>query len=86
MMAGKLAKNDAISDAITAYRSSRIQVHSTILDVIILDVITDSMNQCFLAGKILCTGFACLDHRNFSNISQDSLTDIGRIKYALNQI
>ncbi|XP_075070610.1 uncharacterized protein LOC142159784 [Mixophyes fleayi] len=64
-MAGESAQDDVICDAITEYK---IQVHD-----VILDVITECIDQRFLASGSLYADCACLDPRNFSIIRDQGL-------------
>jgi hypothetical protein len=65
IMPGEFAQDEVISDPTTAYR---IQIHN-----VILDRITESMNSRFLAGKTLYADLACLDPKNFSDITIQGL-------------
>ncbi|CAL9702757.1 unnamed protein product [Knipowitschia caucasica] len=67
VMPGELAQDEAPSHAEAEYK---IKVHN-----VILDTVTESLHHRFAASALLCSDFACMDPKNFSEIRDKGLQE-----------
>ncbi|CAL9701334.1 unnamed protein product [Knipowitschia caucasica] len=66
-MPGELAQDEIPSHAEAEYK---IKVHN-----VILDTVTESLHHRFAASALLCSDFACMDPKNFSEIRDKGLQE-----------